>query len=156
MVNRRKFVPPGNRELRFNGVRQMSDDKCVVYSGSINYSGYGVIKVGGKTLKAHRLAWVQEYGPIPDGMYVLHSCDNRSCINIKHLRLGTQQDNMDDRTRRNRTYHPPKKTHCCNGHEYKEENTYSAPDGKRECRICRTAQYERFQTRRRMSLGECS
>jgi len=50
----------------------------------------------------HRYVYELNYGDIPDGMHVLHSCDNPSCINIDHLRVGTNQDNVDDRTKRNR------------------------------------------------------
>lgn len=57
---------------------------------------------------AHRTAWTQEHGDIPSGMYVLHSCDNRKCVNIAHLRLGTHADNMRDmkQRQRNKVPHP--------------------------------------------------
>jgi hypothetical protein len=44
----------------------------------------------------HRRAWTEANGPIPDGMFVLHHCDNRACSNVEHLFLGTQTDNMRD------------------------------------------------------------
>ena len=50
----------------------------------------------GKNLKAHRVSWELHYGPIPEGMVVMHECDNPPCCNPVHLRLGTQSENMED------------------------------------------------------------
>lgn len=49
---------------------------------------------------AHRLSWIAFNGPVNDGLFVLHKCDNRMCIKPKHLYLGTQQDNVNDREAR--------------------------------------------------------
>lgn len=83
----------------------MKDD-CISHKGSINRAGYGQIcrRINGKTkvYGAHRYAWEQANGPIPDGLFVLHSCDNRRCVNVEHLRLGTHTDNMRDASQRGR------------------------------------------------------
>jgi hypothetical protein len=69
-------------------------------------NGYGIfgLNVNGKykSIAAHRLSWSVANGPIPDGMYVLHSCDNPPCCNPAHLRIGTQRDNAQDRINRGR------------------------------------------------------
>lgn len=67
-----------------------------------NNLGYGQFGVGGKTQKAHRVSYSYFVGDVPKERLVLHSCDNRSCVNPNHLRIGTQKDNMDDMVIRKR------------------------------------------------------
>ena len=71
------------------------EDGCLVWHGALS-DGYGMIWYEGKLIRAHRLAWLLSCGVIPKGMQVLHKCDNRKCINLKHLFLGTQADNLND------------------------------------------------------------
>lgn len=67
------------------------------WSGTLNRDGYGTIKNEyGRNEGAHRVAFRLYNGPIPAGMFVLHTCDERCCVNPKHLFLGTNQANMDD------------------------------------------------------------
>lgn len=67
---------------------KMSD--CVEWTGGRTTRGYGHNGKG----YIHRQTWEREHGPIPDGLEVMHLCNNPSCINIEHLRLGTHQENM--------------------------------------------------------------
>jgi len=64
--------------------------------------GYGAVYIGGKQCDAHRLAWELTNGPIPDGMHVLHECDNPGCVRPSHLFLGTHADNMGDMRKKGR------------------------------------------------------
>ena len=78
---------------------------CIECSYATNYiDGYPTIGIDGVKCLCHRLAFhIYKDEPLDDDLYVLHSCDNKVCINPEHLRLGTQQDNAKDRVSRDRT-----------------------------------------------------
>ena len=77
-------------------------DTCWNWNASLDRWGYGRLKVCGKFKGAHRVSYTLHYGDDPKGKMVLHDCDNPKCVNPKHLRLGTAQDNMDDMKKRKR------------------------------------------------------
>ena len=66
---------------------------CVVWTGGVDGGGYGRLRVNGRMVSAHRWAWEREHGPIPDGMFIDHTCWERSCVNPEHLRLATRSQN---------------------------------------------------------------
>lgn len=69
---------------------------CLIWTGSLDTGGYGVIGRQGRNTKAHRAAWEVAHGPIPSGLLVCHTCDVRACIELTHLWLGTYTDNNRD------------------------------------------------------------
>jgi len=99
--------------------------------------GYGRFGVGAKMIRSHRVSYEIHRGPIPDGLCVLHECDNPTCVNPQHLFVGTHQDNADDKMAKGRhTNGNTEKTHCIHGHEFTKKNTYYRADGKRQCKAC--------------------
>lgn len=75
---------------------------CHIWMASCMKNGYGQIGYKGTNAYAHRVSWLLQKGPIPDGMNVLHRCDTRCCINPDHLFLGSQMDNIHDMMRKGR------------------------------------------------------
>jgi len=75
---------------------------CWFWVGAMDKDGYGLIRSSSKLLKAHRVSWELNIGLIPDGMQVLHQCDNPLCVSPHHLFLGTHDDNMTDRQMKGR------------------------------------------------------
>jgi hypothetical protein len=81
-------------------------DGCWQWIGGKHSNGYGKILESDRSsslLQAHRVSWAMHHGSIPDGMCVLHKCDNRECVNPDHLWLGTRGDNNTDRHRKGRS-----------------------------------------------------
>lgn len=76
---------------------------CWEWHGLKTDFGHGRLCVDYKIVRAHRFAWELYYGKIPDGLQINHKCNNPPCVNIAHLYLGTQQDNMDDMVKANRS-----------------------------------------------------
>ena len=72
---------------------------CLEWTGNVQPRGYGMVRVGSRTdgsrrmMLAHRRAWELANGPIPEGMQVMHLCNNKLCCNPDHLRLGTSSEN---------------------------------------------------------------
>lgn len=90
---------------RFWGLFDRADIGCWVWRRNHTAAGYGQLRSGGKgepVLYAHRLSWEIHFGPIPDGLFVCHHCDNPPCVRPDHLFLGTQADNVRDKIAKGR------------------------------------------------------
>lgn len=104
---RNKFASRPLAERFWEKVRKA--EGCWEWTAFRMRNGYGTIgyetKPGRKWF-AHRVSWLLHYGPIPDGMFVCHHCDNPGCVRPDHLFLGTPADNMADKKRKGRDYAP--------------------------------------------------
>lgn len=128
LAERRRAKRPEMRGLHVPAARPIAErfaekvkkhrNGCHEWTGSIipggprTTGGYGLIHRNGRTVYAHRVAWELANGPIPRGKQVLHTCDNRRCVNVAHLRLGSRQDNMADMMSKLRQPHGPKNGHA--------------------------------------------
>lgn len=86
--------------------RATKTDTCWVWTGPPNKYGYGSVYYKGTHYKAHRIAYALHFGSVTKDMLVRHTCDNRLCVNPKHLVLGSHLDNAQDRERRGRNGAP--------------------------------------------------
>lgn len=93
------------RDRFLEKVAMRGPDECWEWQGERLPSGYGRMSLGSKQdgrELAHRPAYMFAYGPIPDGLFVLHDCDNPPCCNPTHLFSGTHTDNMRDKIAKGR------------------------------------------------------
>lgn len=120
---------------------------CVQSSLKISSIGYGFRGYQGKTRAEHRIIWIETFGEIPKGMVIDHNCHNeavtrgeciggadcphRACINIEHLRLITQRENVMAGI-----HNIDHRTHCRKGHPFIKENIMTRKNGWRECAEC--------------------
>jgi hypothetical protein len=100
-------VDKSSSDIFYNGTR------CWEWIGAINSKGYGHIGVDRKTITAHRISWILTFGEVSNlpnakahGTCILHHCDNRICVRPDHLFLGTNFDNVQDRTQKGRSNRP--------------------------------------------------
>lgn len=84
--------------------RSAGPDACWLWLASKAPGGYGQVRINRVLVRAHRVAYERAVGPVPDGLHVLHRCDNPPCCNPAHLFVGTRSDNMRDMVAKGRHY----------------------------------------------------
>lgn len=92
----KKDVGPSVVMARLGKRIAMGVSGCHEWTGCVGRHGYGRTMHENRDWVVHRLVWSVLKGPIPEGLCVCHSCDNRKCVNVEHLWLGTHEDNMRD------------------------------------------------------------
>ena len=99
------------RDRFFQYVDKKGKDECCEWNGPRNEDGYGLFYCNGKSRKAHRVAYMLEYGEIPEGKEITHICNNPACVNHKHLKVDTHQGNIDYMIECGRARHPKGEEH---------------------------------------------
>jgi hypothetical protein len=103
-AKRRHGSPHAEIQIKLTGMTPEERFWCLVTKGPDCWGwsghtrdGYGVLTIGpNRQGKAHRFSYELHKGPIPDGMFICHHCDNRICARPDHLFLGTAKDNTTD------------------------------------------------------------
>lgn len=128
---------------------RVSVSGCWEWVGALS-RGYGQLTHKGKHQTAHRFSFEQLVEPIKDGMWVLHHCDNRCCVNPQHLYQGTPIDNRADMISRSRWEHPwASRESCARGHNYEQEGFRMASDGSRVCKACMREHMRAFRAKQK-------
>lgn len=109
---------------------------CWIWRGATGHAGYGVFRGPDRNVGAHRFAYEDVAGPIPEGLELDHLCRTPLCVNPAHLEPVTHAENMARGS-------IAAKTHCKHGHAYTSENTGRNPNGTRYCRACNRERYHR-------------
>lgn len=133
---------------------------CIIPDKKIEYNGYTYTGYQGKTRGTHRVEWIKANGSIPEGMVVDHTCHDpkvcdaglkcphRACINVEHMRLITQQENiMAGR------HSIDNRSHCNQGHPFIKENIMVRKNGWRECAECNRVRARAVWARKKADLG---
>lgn len=118
---------------------------CWLWLGCTDKKGYGYLGTAGRTVRAHRHSYERAKGRIADGLEIDHLCRNPGCINPDHLEPVTKQINA---IRGCRPAAARAATHCPNGHEWNEANTYRHPrSNSRVCRVCTANSQMKYRSR---------
>jgi HNH endonuclease len=103
---------------------------CWLWTGARKREGYGEVTIEGKVCYAHRVMYERFCGPIPEGYHLHHLCQHRHCVNPGHL-LAVSPREHQAFERSSIGFQNKAKTHCSNGHEFNQRNTYIGADGRR-------------------------
>lgn len=139
-------APRISLETRFWEKVTKHQEGCWEWTGAINGHGYGHIKIEGRMVPAHRVAYEFLVNPIPEGLDLDHLCRTRHCVRPTHLEPVTRRTNI--LRGKNFSAHYARQTHCKRGHEFTPENTYEWGTS-RHCRTCRRERDRQSRLQRR-------
>lgn len=125
---------------------------CWLWKGSRDSLGYGAVKVGGHTRRAHRVAWEFLREPIPPGLTLDHLCRVRHCVNPNHLEVVTLRENI--LRGMGVAANHARQTTCIHGHPLTPENSYCRSGGReRRCRACGAASSRVYRKKKQQTGG---
>ena len=128
---------------------------CWLWGGSLTRKNYALLWVDGRHVPAHRWAWEQAYGTIPDGLQIDHLCRRRPCVYPNHLEPVTGAENCQRGNTGKANNYEASKTHCPWNHPYSGSNLYTAPKGDRRCRLCkRKSDAKYYKARKKKERGD--
>jgi hypothetical protein len=158
-LNKRKRIDPALRvtdEKRFWAKVAKTpgfgpDGDCWRWMGGTDGNGYGRIRALGRPQPAHRYSYFLRHGvEIDRSLCGCHTCDNPGCVNPQHIFAGTHLENTLDKIAKGR-HARSQVTHCANGHEYNEINTYlRMENGARRCRICSNEYHKAYMANKKL------
>jgi hypothetical protein len=131
-------------------------DGCWLWTGAVESWGYGYMnnrrsERPPRRVRVHRLSWELANGPIPEGLWVLHTCDTPACVRPDHLFLGTVTDNNRDAARKGRYVRQQSVMACPQGHPLTPDNLRPCTaDKKRQCRLCHNERQRAYNARKRV------
>lgn len=140
-------------------------EKCIEWSGCDRGNGYGAFNLDGKTESPHKLVLEAFLGrKLKEGIEItMHSCDNRKCVNLRHLSVGSHSDNTKDAYQKGRMKGPPPKIVApeglawCKACKCFQEIQYftkdsSRPNGLEMCKQCKREKNQKYQKRKEASV----
>lgn len=142
-----------DRYTRFWSRVEITGD-CWIWQGKHNGLGYGQFFVHGRHVYAHRYAYEELIGPIPEGLELDHLCRNPSCVRPDHLEAVDHRTNIRRGNSMFTGWWNKRKTHCPRGHPYDERNTYVDKRGIRSCRKCRYLSHRKWLLAKRAAIQE--
>lgn len=147
-----KFVPirGGTDDERF-WPKVQPTGFCWYWTGALGRYGHGYFNLGAdsgrKGIMAHKFAYESLVGLVPEGLELDHLCRNPPCVNPDHLEPVTHAENL------RRGFAPAQRINrsgrCGYGHDMTEDNTYTAPNGRKSCRVCIRRRSREYQERKR-------
>ena len=120
---------------------------CWEWQGMVSDRGYALMKIGGKEVKVHQVAYRLFIGEIPAGLELHHRCENKRCVNPEHLDLLSRLEHLEMHPN-NVTLLNRAKTHCEHGHAFTPGNTILRRNGGRDCRECNRQRQIKFRAKK--------